>query len=719
MYNTTFENGHLYVDSSSIGHADFTSCIGVTTVTIGNSVRSISASAFEGMRVAMVIIGDNVRSIGYAAFQGCPNLHTVSFGGRSIRSISHSAFGHCPNLQNIIVRPTQPTDEHDDGDDYFYGGGRGCDPCDADPPPWCALPRYGRGGESGMWAVRLTSSVIGGSGCADAVYAQSGEGIGLCNVSNCIRGDCAAEPLTQPPTDAPSTPDCSLSPSTTHPTAIDETFSPTESPAILTSTPTIAGGGAPTPPPFNIAPSGEPTTSPTNLPDLSTSSSDGGSDGSTVTTVIIVLVLVVVLLGLGGVYYRRALRQHRKAATRQHRPDGLLAHEERHRSDTLRGGDGLPRRRLPLGAAAASSGMLHNPLFAPPACHGERRRPDALVGGDGAGSQSDVTPVFPNATPFETAVLMAAHAPEYDSVDPAQGSQEDQAYALPPGAEDAAGYLIPESNQSAAYAASRQDSVEDSYATVDAVRLTSIIPDHPVQDQVGIGAMAAQRLAELRQMQRRQVGLDGYMAPGGMARRSPASSNPDYSEVAAYTAAPGASSANDNSDYSEVVDYTAAPGGTTSGNDNSDYSEVADYTSAPGANGDPVYSEVADFVRFDGVATVASSQHEQARKYTNVGPEQLRSANVSGATAVASGRTHSARAYVNVAALEAGQIIGRASHGYENMAAASLPTNSAAARPLVRADNRLAPAAPAARPLAVDRQVSHAHSSSDTDASTS
>ena len=166
---------------------------------------------------------------------------------------------------------------------------------------------------------------------------------------------------------------------------------------------------------------------------------------------------------------------------------------------------------------AASSGMLHNPLFAPPAFHGECRRPDALTGSDGTGSQSAAILVSPDNARFVPVVSTAIQALIYESIDVTKGSPatsgEDQAYALPPGAEDAAGYVIPDSNQPATYAASRQDSAENRYDTVDAVQVTSIVPDHRAQDQVGIGAMAAQRLAELQQMQRAVKGIHPEARP--------------------------------------------------------------------------------------------------------------------------------------------------------------------------------------------------------------
>ena len=262
-------------------------------------------------------------------------------------------------------------------------------------------------------------------------------------------------PMTNPtgtPIASPTTPTPTLLPSLM-PTSSEPTAIPTSAPT--SSTPTVLPTGIPT-----SNPSANPTATPTALPsgaptdlDPFGSQSGSGNGGSSTNITIVVLVLGFFLLGLGGLHYRHTLR-HRKTAARQLRPDGLAVHEARHRSDTLRGGDGFSH----AGDGAAASGMLSNPLFRPPVFIEEHKRA-ASIGGDPSSSQ-------PNAP-------VACHGPLSDPI-ASTGSSP-----------------------------------------------------HPNQD--GIGAMAAERLAEGRQMHLRQVGVDGYMAPGNMAGVS--TDNADYAEI--------------------------------------------------------------------------------------------------------------------------------------------------------------------------------------------
>ena len=223
------------------------------------------------------------------------------------------------------------------------------------------------------------------------------------------------------------------------------------------------------------------------LLDSNSGSGDDGGDGGSgsANTAIIVVVLVFIVLGLGGVHHRRHLRQRRKDATRQLRPDGLAVHEERHRSDTLRGGDGFAQQigRHADANTASASGMLHNPLFSPSAFHEIASTVPLPAAEDEIIADN---PAMPESTPQPAKFWQCSSC----------------SVMTPPGGATCVDCKTPKRDSSLA---------------------------HP--GQVGIGAMAAERLAGLRQMQLRQVGLDGYMAPGGLTNVPAANGNTDYAEV--------------------------------------------------------------------------------------------------------------------------------------------------------------------------------------------
>ena len=113
---------------SSIGYSAFSGWIGLTSVTIPNSVTSIEGRAFAFCsNLTNVTIPDSVTSIGDRAFSYCINLTSVTipdsvisigalaFGycrnlisltiGSSVTSIGDNAFNNCSSLNNIIANP--------------------------------------------------------------------------------------------------------------------------------------------------------------------------------------------------------------------------------------------------------------------------------------------------------------------------------------------------------------------------------------------------------------------------------------------------------------------------------------------------------------------------------------------------------------------------------------------------------------------------------------
>ncbi|MCR5522298.1 MAG: leucine-rich repeat protein [Clostridia bacterium] len=99
---------------TSIGDCAFSSCNGLTEVTIPDSVTSIGDNAFyycDGL--TEVTIPDSVTSIGEYAFYGCTGLTEVTIGN-GVTSIEEYAFAGCVGLTSIEV---------DEGNTVYHSSG--------------------------------------------------------------------------------------------------------------------------------------------------------------------------------------------------------------------------------------------------------------------------------------------------------------------------------------------------------------------------------------------------------------------------------------------------------------------------------------------------------------------------------------------------------------------------------------------------------------------
>lgn len=93
--------------TSDILYGAFYNCTGLTSVTIGGSVTSISNSAFYNCTgLTSVVIPDSVTSIGKEAFRGCTGLTSVTIGN-SVTIIDSYAFRGCTGLTRITFNGTK------------------------------------------------------------------------------------------------------------------------------------------------------------------------------------------------------------------------------------------------------------------------------------------------------------------------------------------------------------------------------------------------------------------------------------------------------------------------------------------------------------------------------------------------------------------------------------------------------------------------------------
>ena len=88
---------------TSIGDYAFNDCIGLTSITIPNSVKSIGIGAFYGCsELTTITIPNSVMSIGGYAFNRCSGLTSITIGN-SVTSIEDYTFTDCSGLTSITI----------------------------------------------------------------------------------------------------------------------------------------------------------------------------------------------------------------------------------------------------------------------------------------------------------------------------------------------------------------------------------------------------------------------------------------------------------------------------------------------------------------------------------------------------------------------------------------------------------------------------------------
>ena len=118
FHNCTLTNIIIPNNVISIGMHAFASCTGLTNVTIGNGVTSIGQNAFSSCTsLTSVTIPNSVTSIGVGIFTSCSSLTSVTIGN-SITTISNGAFYNCTSLTSITIKAITPPTL---GNDVFVG----------------------------------------------------------------------------------------------------------------------------------------------------------------------------------------------------------------------------------------------------------------------------------------------------------------------------------------------------------------------------------------------------------------------------------------------------------------------------------------------------------------------------------------------------------------------------------------------------------------------
>lgn len=107
-----------FVDPTKIPDHGFDGIVGLTQMTIPNSVTSIGYSAFNGCRsLASITIPNNVTSIGSSAFGDCSSLTQITIPS-SVASIVINAFKNHRVLISIII-PSNVTSITSNDDEFL------------------------------------------------------------------------------------------------------------------------------------------------------------------------------------------------------------------------------------------------------------------------------------------------------------------------------------------------------------------------------------------------------------------------------------------------------------------------------------------------------------------------------------------------------------------------------------------------------------------------
>lgn len=104
-FNTTGEHTVQYMlsDKTTIGDNAFANCFNLKSVTINNSVETMSyRSFFNCNKLTSVTIGSGVKTIGNEVFWNCTSLPSIDIPS-SVKTIGSRALGSCTSLTSVTI----------------------------------------------------------------------------------------------------------------------------------------------------------------------------------------------------------------------------------------------------------------------------------------------------------------------------------------------------------------------------------------------------------------------------------------------------------------------------------------------------------------------------------------------------------------------------------------------------------------------------------------
>ena len=87
---------------TNISDSAFSGCVGLTSITIPDSVTNIGTTFRDCGDLINVVIGNGVTNINSRAFDSCSSLTNITIGNK-VTSIDYYAFSDCNSLQNIYI----------------------------------------------------------------------------------------------------------------------------------------------------------------------------------------------------------------------------------------------------------------------------------------------------------------------------------------------------------------------------------------------------------------------------------------------------------------------------------------------------------------------------------------------------------------------------------------------------------------------------------------
>ena len=99
---TVTHDGKTY-NVTAIASYAFQNNVELSSITIGNKVRSIGYQAFRGCTMlTTVVIPNSAEELGEQAFYGCSNLRNITIGN-SVKAIGNAAFENCTSLAKVVI----------------------------------------------------------------------------------------------------------------------------------------------------------------------------------------------------------------------------------------------------------------------------------------------------------------------------------------------------------------------------------------------------------------------------------------------------------------------------------------------------------------------------------------------------------------------------------------------------------------------------------------